>query len=349
MAKVSSDPFFDLLFRFFDEYLPKSRNCSPHTVEAYRSSFRLFEEYYVITTGKPFATMRMTMFDNAFIAGFLSWLQDERKNSPSTIGLRLAALKSFLNFCALQDSLHIARRNSVSMFKAPVVPDQGLRYLSQEAVRAILAEPDHTTVKGLRNLTFMVVMYEAAARMQEMLDMRVSDIRIDSGISCLWLTGKGRKRRVVPIGVKATRHLARYLEAFHPKARATDDSLLFYTVIHGKRGPMSADCAERFIKKYAAGARSACEEMPQSMHSHRFRHARAMHLYQSGNDLITVRDFLGHTSIATTDIYARADTRMLNDAIQKIVPPDGGGEAKDWEDEDIAAQLSEYLKLHGFA
>jgi hypothetical protein len=71
--------------------------------------------------------------------------------------------------------------------------------------------------------------------------------------------------------VKATRHLARYLEAFHSKARASDDNLLFYTVIHGKRGPMSADCAERFIKKYAAGARSTCEEIPQSMHSHRFR------------------------------------------------------------------------------
>jgi len=185
--------------------------------------------------------------------------------------------------------------------------------------------------------------------MQEMLDLRVGDIRIDDGISCLWLTGKGRKRRVVPIGTKATRHLARYLEEFHPQAKAYDGNLLFYTVIHGMHCPMSADCAERFIKKYAAAAHNTCKEVPESMHAHRFRHARAMHLYQAGNDLIAVRDFLGHSSIATTDIYARADIKMLDAAIKKIVPDEDEAAIKNWENEAIATQLSEYLKLHGFA
>jgi site-specific recombinase XerD len=342
------DPFFGRYAQFFTEYLPSTRGNSANTVASYRSAFRLLEEYYVGITGKPFATMTMGVLGVAFIEGFMAWLKDARGNGPSTVGARLAAVKSFLRFCSARDTVHMALYSEASTVPAPAVPDKGLVYLSQDALRAIFSQPDCETAKGLRDLAFMALMYEAGARMQEMLDLRLHDIRTDDGILCLWLTGKGRKRRVVPIGVKAARHLSRYLEEFHTRTGANSGDLLFYTVIHGVRCQMSADCAERFIKKHAMSAHSTCKDVPSAMHSHLFRHSRAMHLYQAGNDLITVRDFLGHTSIATTDIYARADTKMLSEAIDKIAPLDEC-DTKNWEEAGIKQQLEEYLRLHGFA
>ncbi|MDR1184936.1 MAG: site-specific integrase [Coriobacteriales bacterium] len=345
--KAVRDPFFDYYSQFFTEYLPSTKDSSPNTIASYRSAFRLIEDYYVNSTGRPFATMTMATLSVAFVEGFMGWLKDARNSSPATVGVRLAAVRSFLWFCTSRDALYTALCNAVASIPTPSVPDRGLVYLSHEALKAIFAQPDPDRTKGLRDLTFMVLMYESAARMQEMLSLRICDIRTDDGILCLWLTGKGRKRRVIPLGVKASRHLARYLETFHKGAGINSDALLFYTVIHGQRCSMSADCADLFIKKYAAAARVYCVDVPQKMHSHLFRHSRAMHLYQAGNDLITVRDFLGHTSIATTDIYARADTKMLADAISKV-SPSGEHKDKDWEDAEIAGQIKDYLRLHGF-
>jgi len=345
--KVKRDPFFDFFSRFFIEYLPSAKDCSTNTVASYRCTFRLLEEYYTTKAGRPFATMVMENLDIEFIEGFMGWLKENRKNSPATIGVRLTAIKSFLRFCSTRDALYTPLYKGISEIPVPVSPDRGLVYLSQKAISAILAQPNPKRSKGLRDLTFMVLMYESAARMSEMLDVRLCDIRTDDGILCLWLTGKGRKMRVVPIGVKAARHLMRYLEVFHGSATINSDDRLFFTVIHGLKGPMSADCAEHFIKKYAQIARNTCKEVPEKMHAHLFRHSRAMHLYQAGNDLIAVRDFLGHASIATTDIYARADLKMMSEAVKKVAPLDSGG--KDWEDATIKKQLQDYLRLHGFA
>jgi len=346
--KDKRDPYFDYFAQFFNEHLPSTKDCSEYTIASYRSTFRLLEKYYTNLTGKAVATMKMAVFDIAFVEGFMGWLKSSRASGPSTIGVRLVAVKSFLKFCSRRDTLYTSLYSAVSEIHAPVVPDKGLVYLSENALRAILAQPDPKTPKGLRNLAFIALMYESGARMQEMLDVRLSDIQVDDGILCLWLTGKGKKRRVVPIGVKAARHLAVYLNAFHANAGINSCDPLFYTVIHGQRHNMSADCAERFIKKYASAARESCKEVPVNMHAHLYRHSRAMNLYQAGNDLITVRDFLGHKSIATTDIYARADTKMLSEAIEKVTPLDAS-DTKEWEDAGVKQQLQDYLRLHGFA
>jgi site-specific recombinase XerD len=233
----------------------------------------------------------------------------------------------------------------VGTIPAPKVPDRGVQSLGADAIAAILAQPDASCPKGLRDLAFMAVMYSAAARMGEVLGLRVCDIMTESGVVSLWLTGKGKKRRQVPIDDDAARHLLRYLEKFHPGACRCSEELVFYTVIHGQRCPMSDDCARRFIKKHSDAAREGCADVPENMHSHLFRHSRALHLYQAGNDLITIRDFLGHSSIASTDIYARADMRMLKDAIERVTPGGGGGE-EEWKDPGIAEMLRDYLEKH---
>jgi site-specific recombinase XerD len=342
-TKVAQDPFFDYFHQYFTEYLPGARNCPPGTIGTYRSAFRLLGEFCDTHTERPFSKMVMDALGHNTVVSFLAWLKDARKNGPATIAVRLAAIKSFLGFCAARDPLYAAQYRSVCLIPTPKIPDKGVPFLSKDGIKALLAQPDASRPKGLRDLTFMAIMYDAGARMSEVLGLRVSDIRIEDGIVCLWLTGKGNKRRMVPIEDKAAEILLRYLKEAHPAATYGCTDLLFYTVIHGVRCQMSDDCARLFIKKYAAKAREASDDVPARMHSHLLRHSRAMHLYQSGCDLIIIRDFLGHTSLSVTSIYARADARMLKEAIEKVTPV-GKDEAAEWLKEGIAAQLEKHLK-----
>jgi site-specific recombinase XerD len=342
-TKAAKDPFFDYFHQYFTEYLPGARNCSEGTIETYRSAFRLLEEFCDTHTARPFSKMVMDALGHDTVVSFPAWLKDMRGNGPATLAVRLAAIKSFLGFCSARDPLYTAQYQSVCLIPTPKIPDRGMAFLPKDGIKALLAQPDASKPKGLRDLAFMALMYDAAARMSEMLNLRMSDIRIEDGIVCLWLTGKGNKRRMVPIEDNVANILLRYLKEAHPNATYGSTDLLFYTVIHNKRCQMSDDCARLFIKKYAAKAREVSDDVPEKMHSHLLRRSRAMHLYQSGCDLIIIRDFLGHTSLAVTSIYARADARMLKEAIERVTPV-GEGEAAEWLKEGIAAQLESHLK-----
>ena len=147
---------------------------------------------------------------------------------------------------------------------------------------------------------------------------RFADIHLDDQTPCIYLTGKGNKTRVVPLMDKTIEHLHLYLKTFHPDGSLKNDQYLFYTVIKGMKGKMSDDNVSCFLKRYAKSAHELCSEVPLRMHAHLFRHTRAMHLYQAGIPLSYIKDFLGHVSINTTDIYAATDTSMMKAALEKI-------------------------------
>jgi integrase/recombinase XerD len=117
---------------------------------------------------------------------------------------------------------------------------------------------------------------------------------------------------------KTIAHLHEYVKIFHPDSDLKNDQYLFYTLIKGLKGKMSDDNVSCFLKRYAEAAHQLCSEVPLRMHAHLFRHTRAMHLYQAGIPLSYIKDFLGHASINTTDIYASTDTSMMKAALEKI-------------------------------
>lgn len=118
---------------------------------------------------------------------------------------------------------------------------------------------------------------------------------------------------------KTIAHLQAYLKKYHPKAEQSPEAYLFYTRIKGEVGQMSEDNVNSFLKGYAQSAHQICSEVPLNMHAHLFRHTRAMHLYQAGLPLSYIKDFLGHASINTTDIYASTDISMMKGALEKII------------------------------
>ena len=252
------------------------------------------------------------------IIEFLDWLEQARGCKAATRNQRLMALRSFFNYAGILDCTQTALY--IDTMNIPLKQDDSkvISYLTEPALTALLNQPDVRKKTELRNLTFMVLMYDTAARCCELLNMRIKDLRLNSKHPIAYLHGKGGKTRTVPLLDKTVQHCKRYLKIFHPNETSGSSEYLFYTVSHNSHNQMSHDTVAYFIKKYAEAAALECPEMPENIRPHMLRHSRAMHLYQHNMPLNLIMQYLGHASIETTRIYAYADTEMKRAALEKI-------------------------------
>ena len=315
--------FFKHVRAFLTVYLPRHRCYSQHTVKAYRDTLNLFRQFLLEEKKIAFTQIHFDHFKHELIYEFLAWLQNTRGNKASTQNHRLAALKSFLHYCALEDPALMAIYLDVQKVRAKKVVRNRVKYMSETALKVLLAQPDPTTLHGIRDRFFMILLYDTGARIQEILDLKLRDIHLNDQTPCIYLTGKGNKMRAVPLMDKTISHLQVYLKTYHPDMDMKMDTPLFYTLIKDQQGRMSADNVSCFLKRYAKSAHQVCSEVPLGMHAHLFRHTRAMHLYQAGIPLSYIKDFLGHVSVNTTNIYASTDTSMMKAALEKIHQNDG--------------------------
>lgn len=249
------------------------------------------------------------------VSEFLDSLETQRGCSISTRNNRLAAIKAFIAYAAAMDIMIAAVQ--IELDKVPKKKTEeisAVRYMTEAAVSAILAVPDASKEKGLRDRCLMILMYDTGARVQEVIDIKLRDFRFGKTPTAT-LLGKGGKVRTVPLMEKTVAHLKEYISSFHSEPMQNSDEHLFYSVIHGRRNPLSNDCIGKFIKRYGAAAKENCAEVPDNVHPHLFRHSRAMHLYQHGMDLTLVSQWLGHANLETTLVYAHADTEHKRKAI----------------------------------
>jgi integrase/recombinase XerD len=312
------DSFFRYVRGFLTVFLPKNRCFSKNTVKAYRDTLNLFRNFLLVKKGISFTNINFDMINHGSIYEFLAWLQNSRGCEASTKNHRLAALKSFLRYCAIEDSTLIAIYMDIQAVRPQKVTRNRVDYMSEKALKVLLEQPDPHTHRGLRDRFFMILLYDTGARIQEVLDLQLKDLHLNDQTPCIYLTGKGNKTRLVPLMDKTIAHLQEYLAAFHPDGDPNGDQYLFYTRIKEQIGRMSDDNVSCFLKRYAGSAHQVCSEVPLRMHAHLFRHTRAMHLYQAGIPLSYIKDFLGHVSVNTTDIYAFTDTSMMRAALEKI-------------------------------
>jgi integrase/recombinase XerD len=209
-------------------------------------------------------------------------------------------------------------------------------HLSEAAVKALLAQPDPKTVKGMRNRMMLILLYDTGVRVQELVDLRVSDLQLQAKNPFIIVTGKGSKTRSVPLMDKTVSHLREYLKRFHAEDGAARP--LFYSERSGEPHKLSTDAVAVILKTYGNIARRTCAEVPERVHPHLFRHTRAMDLYRAGMPLSYVAEFLGHVSVNTTDIYASADVGMLRKAVEKA-GPESAEQSPVWKDEESLKKL----------
>lgn len=343
MVKSENLRFYQLVRDFLTVYLPKQRASSANTIKAYKESLNLLLEYLKEVENLQLMNVSFDSISRKTVEGYLGWLEETRKCSISTRNHRLSSIRSFYKYAGSRDLSVTAY--TLELEKIPIKKTQKtqqVKFFEEDALKAILAQPDTSTRKGVRDLFFMVLMYDTAGRNQEILNLKVSDIHVSAKDSYAVLTGKGNKIRIVPLMKKTIDHYKNYIQLFHD-GKVTDE-FLFYVIQKGKRQAMSADNVEKFIKQYGLKARDQCDKVPEGLHPHMFRHSRSMHLYRGGMPLALLSEWLGHAQLETTKIYANADTQMKREAIAKATsslnPLTQGEKVSSWQnDEELIKRL----------
>lgn len=327
--------FFSKTRDFLDGYLPSQCSRSAHTIKAYRDALTVFRRY---VTDQGFS-MKNFGFDDCtrdFLLGFLEYLQ-QSGYEKSSCNQRLAAIKSYMWYVADGDITWQQNALMVSRIPFLKVPEKEKAVLTEECLKALLSAPDNRRT-GIRDATIMIILYDSAIRLSELLGLRLSDVNLQGRTPYLRIRGKGDKERIVSVSDNAAKHLKNYIEMFHGLGNVKTD-FLFYSVIHGRANAMSAGNVERIINKYAEMIRPEHPDLPARVHPHMFRRTRATDLYQSSVELELVSRILGHSSTQTTRLYAKPSLDMIKKAMDQS-NPELNAEQPLWPDnEDELARI----------
>ena len=301
--------FAACLRRFLTTHLAGLRGCSPNTVASYRDTFKVLIAYFRDERSIPPGKLTLDRIDSAAITGFLDWLETSRGNSVSTRNQRLAAISSFCTWMQSQDPARMACYQGILAIPAKKQAHPDVNHLTVEQTRRLLAQPDRSTRRGRRDATLLATLYDTAARVQELADLTVRDIRLERPAMAA-LTGKGRKTRHVPLMDNAAAILAAYLAEHRLDSPGHDDHPVFFNQ-HGAK--LSRGGIAWILRKYQART----DDPPLAdLSPHALRHSQAMHLYDAGVPLPYIRDILGHVDLSTTEIYARASTEAKRKALE---------------------------------
>jgi integrase/recombinase XerD len=329
--------FAKYLTKFFSDYLARQKNVSRNTVLSYRDTFKLLIRYCQEVKKIPPEKITLDFLSSECLIDFLAWLETDRKCSIATRNQRLAALHAFFHYVQAEEPMGMLPFQKIISIpfkkaKAPVV-----EYLTPEAIKILLKQPDKNTPKGRRALTILSVLYDTGARVQELIDIKVRDVVLQKPATII-LTGKGNKVRRVPIMKNTVVLLQHYLLENKLDQPCKNEEPLFANNQHHQ---LTKEGITFIIAKYVALARQTSMLVPKKIKAHMFRHSKAMHLLQAGVNLIYIRDFLGHADIKTTEIYARVDTETKRKAIENLYPDLIDSNLPDWnKDQTLLSWLS---------
>lgn len=333
----NSTDFAKLVENFLTDYLPLQRNYSKNTISSYKDTFKLFVRFITSEKGFKLKSFDMSKFNRDIIISFLEWLRAQGC-SMTTSNQRLAAIKSFTSFAQIESIENLDTLLRINFIKSKKDESRNIESLTVNQMKSMINTPDNYTKTGLRHKTILCLLYDTAARVQELCDITLSDIYMGNNPK-VRLKGKGRKNRVVPITPQMQDLLKQYIKEFHKES--LDDECLF---VNRSKAKLTRDGIDYIVKKYASMINTTDKSFPSKVHPHMFRHSKAMHMLAAEIPLVYIRDFLGHEDIATTMIYARADNQLKEAAINKlsakIVEIDNH---KDWtKDNDLMDFLEKF-------
>ena len=305
---MKTNDFPRILSDFLLKELPGIRNQSSNTIVSYRDTYkRLLTYCRDILDIKP-ETLSVGDLTAERITEFLNWLESECNNSISTRNQRLAAIHSLFRYIQMQTPEHMFQCQQVLGIPYKKTGKRQVGYLSEDETKTLLAMPDTKTRKGRRDQALLTLLYDSGARVQELADLRVGDVRLEFPAQ-VKLTGKGRKTRSVPLMDKTTALLKNYLSEQHLDSPSDFEHPLFYNS-QGKK--LTRQGIAYVLKKYADAC--AIEEISP----HKMRHTKAMHLTEADVNPIFIRDFLGHTDLKVTEIYSKTSIKMKKAALDKM-------------------------------
>jgi len=308
---MKTNDFPDYLELFFSNYAFLQRGLSPNTVSSYSDAFLMFFRYCdEIKCLKPHR-LTFEVISKQMVIDFCNWLESDMGNSSATRNQRLTAIHALFRYIQVETPKHIALCRDILSIRMKKTQQTPPKYLSVEAIKKVLYLPDTKTKEGIRDLAVLALLYDSAARVQELIDLCVGDITLNSQ-SVVRVVGKGDKIRLIPILPETATILKLYIRSNHlEEPRQT-----LFTNRSGLK--LSRMGVSYILDKYVSKVRDQSPELiPIVVTPHVLRHSKATHLLTAGVNLIYIRDLLGHSSVTTTEIYATSNPDFLRKAIEK--------------------------------
>jgi len=310
---MRSKDFGDYLSEYFLKYAPRQTGYSINTIKSYRDTFTIFLRYLKDNLKIKPEKLSFEKISKKMIEEFLVWLEEYKKYSISTRNQRLAAIHAFFRYVQIEAPENLNLSNLILSIPAKKVPEKTIEYLKLDALKVLLAAPDMATRKGFRDVALIALLYDCAARVQEIADLTVGDIRLSP--ATVKLKGKGNKTRIIPIMPQTAKLLDSYLKEYD----LLGEELINLPVFSNRNNCKLTRAGISYIlSKYVEIAKKNQPKLfPKKVSPHILRHSKAIHLLQANVNLIYIRDFLGHSSVTTTERYAKADSEIKRKAIEK--------------------------------
>lgn len=291
---------------FLTHYLPLECGMSANTIKIYSYAFTLLMEY--MHEEELIKPERLCLKDitKERIVKFLAWLESDRQCNVSTRNARLGAIHSFFKYLQYKDVKGILQWQEVMSVKLKKTASPEMAYLTVEGIKLVLQQPNLRTKTGRRNFVLLGLMYDSAARVQEIIDATPESLRFDA-TSTIRLIGKGNKARIVPLSEAQVANLKKYLDE---NALLQPQNLKHPVFPNRQGGKMSRMAVLNIVKKHVQMVRQKQPSLiPEAISCHSLRHSKAMHMLDADINLVYIRDFLGHSSTTTTEVYARASAK----------------------------------------
>jgi integrase/recombinase XerD len=307
--------FSAVLQNYFCQRLIDQQNVSAQTVKSYRDTFRLLFGFIKQHLHKTAAQLCLEDINAELIVKFLKYLEKDRKNTIRTRNIRLAAIRSFMNYASYQTPGTLPAIQKILAIPMKRFDRPLIGFLTREEINAILVAPDTSTWTGNRDRVLLATLYNTGARVSEIASLHRGNVELNQ-TSVIRLQGKGRKERAIPIWKNTGLLIKQWLN----RIDAHQNTPLFPNH-YGKA--MTRSGIEDRLKNAIKIACPTCPSLKKKkITPHVIRHTTAMHLLQSGVDLSVIALWLGHESIVTTHHYIEADLKIKENALNSIQEPE---------------------------
>ncbi len=305
-----------LLESFFTKRLMAQRKASPHTIAAYRDTFSLLLKFAQRHLGCEPSKLTLEHLNAVFIASFLDDLESARHCCPRSRNLRLAGIRSFFRYAAVEAPQHAGLIQRVLSIPQKRHVKPVIDFLTRDEIKALLSAVERTAWLGRRDHAILLTAVQTGLRLSEITSLCRQDVVLGTGahVRC---TGKGRKERCTPL----SKPVVAVLSAWMQDAIAMQSPFLFPS---SRGGRLSADAVQQLVARHVANAEKTCPSLTKKrVTPHVLRHSAAMELLQAGVDRALIAIWLGHESVETTQVYLDADLTLKEAMLAKGRPIEG--------------------------
>lgn len=330
--------FSYLVTAFFQKYLAAECGLATNTIASYSDCIKLLINFACARLGTQPQDLKVDQFTRDLVIEFLDDLESSRQNVSATRNQRLAAIKTFFRFLArnVPELMHL--NETIAAIRQKTTDHTPPPSMTIEQVNAIAAQVDPSRLIGIRDNALLQLMYNSGGRAQELADLRICDIRFDAPAT-VTLTGKGGKTRVIPLWEDTVAAIRHYI---HSRAQAQIRSEHLFLNVRGQ--PMTRFGIWRRVEKLALKAVDCCPSLSgRRITPHVYRHTIALHLLESGVDIVVVQEWLGHSDLKTTSHYLDVSIERKRKALEKVPPPhsEGPAETARWKEPELMAFLTQ--------